>query len=115
MINNILQSEINKRGISVRQAAHQIGVAHTTIQRIMDGQNADLGSYEKVSRWLNIDLATLLELDDPNSDKARIEYFLESNPKLLTEFNQRINNGAKLSPDAIQEVIDFLVFKIQVS
>jgi hypothetical protein len=115
MIDQILQGEIRKRGMSVRQAAREIGIAHTTLQRVMDGKHADLVSYSKISSWVGVELPTLLELKQQGDVSTQIQSLLEKNPRLLAEFQERIRDGVSISPNVLEDIVEYIVFKLRIN
>lgn len=87
MIDRILRYEISKRDLSIRGAARQIGIAHTTLERMLSGNPADLESIEKVSQWMHVKVSTLLDIDDENPTVAFISCWLDKRPELRDALN----------------------------
>jgi transcriptional regulator with XRE-family HTH domain len=118
MLAQILQDEIKQRGISSREAGRQCGVAHTTIMRIIEGKNVDLATVKAVGKWLNIDVANLLNTDGKATNVApTIAAFLDKNPKLKTAFMNAIahlQNGEIKNTD-IEDILAYVAFRIGIA
>lgn len=69
-----IQSEIKQRNMSVRQFAELVGVAHTTISRLIDPSHAILPTLELLNKLAKVthtdirDLVGLIYLDDADPD-----------------------------------------------
>jgi len=115
MIRKLLMDEIKWRALSVRGAAREIGVAHTTIIRLLDDMPVDLETLRKVSSWLNIDMATILESPE-RSEKALVEKFaivLERNPglyRLFEEYYEKMENY-EIDLLDLEEILAFMIFR----
>ncbi len=48
----------------VREAAREVGVSSATLSRIENGKQPDLGTFEKLCRWLKINPNEFLDVDD---------------------------------------------------
>jgi hypothetical protein len=69
MLKDILNDAIVHRHLSVRAAAREIGVSHTTINRVLDGDAVDLDTLVAISNWLGMRPAAILgmEIGDVNA------------------------------------------------
>jgi transcriptional regulator with XRE-family HTH domain len=84
MLGRFLNDEIRAQGISIREASRQIGVAHTTINRILAGDQPDLRTVKIVCKWLKIDAVDVLNMDNGghNNVSTVVAAFLDRNPRL---------------------------------
>lgn len=112
MIGQILHQEIRNRGISVRKAAIEIGVAHTTIQRVIKGDTVDLKTISAIGKWLHTGTAELLNLSENKTIKNQICYLLESNPRLEALLGQLIEKNGMFSDEDLTDILDYASFKI---
>ena len=115
MIRKLLVDEIKWRGLSVRAAAQEIGVAHTTVIRLLDGKPGDLETMRKVCSWLNVEMATILSSHE-KSEKALAEKFaiiLERNPGLYQMFEEYYEKLETKEIDLrdLEEILAFLIFR----
>lgn len=52
---------LQKRGSrGVREVAREIGISHATLLRVESGHLPDLENYQKLCRWLGIDVASII-------------------------------------------------------
>ncbi|PKN99557.1 MAG: hypothetical protein CVU42_07540 [Chloroflexi bacterium HGW-Chloroflexi-4] len=115
MIIMLLKEELKKKGLSARGAALEIGVAHTTIIRLLDGRPVDLETLRKVCSWLNVDVATILNSPDKD-EKSLVDKFaciLQKNPGLRELFNEYYAKMEhhEVSLLDLEEVLAFMVFR----
>lgn len=115
MIIDLLQEEIRKRGLSIRAAAQEIGVAHTTVIRLLDGSPVDLETLRKVCSWLNVEVGTIL--NTPNGDEKsladKFAVILQRNPELRKLFDEYYDKMEHSEIDLVdlEEIIAFMVFR----
>lgn len=115
MIKKLLVEEMKKKGLSIRAAAREIGIAHTTIIRILDDLPTDLETMKKICLWLNVEVATILNSEDRN-EKSLVEKFsiiLERNPELhqlFDEYYLKMENKEIELLD-LEEILAFMVFR----
>lgn len=112
MIGQILQNEISKRGISVRRAAKEIGVAHTTIQRVIKGDEVDLRTISAIGHWLHVGTAELLNISENQTVKNQVSYLVERNPHLVALLSELIKNDGLLRDEDLAEILEYANFKI---
>jgi hypothetical protein len=115
MLKQILEKELKERNLSSRGAADVIGVSHTTILRALRVDVVDLDTVLKVSDWLHVRPATLINSmnnEAPLSD--RIAAIVERNPRLsqvLTDATQAIEDG-KADPAIIEDIVAYALYKL---
>ena len=115
MLKQILEKELKERNLSSRGAADAIGVSHTTILRALRGDVVDLDTVLKVSDWLHIRPATLINSmnnEAPLSD--RIAAIVERNPRLsqvLTDATQAIEDG-RADPAIMEDIVAYALYKL---
>lgn len=112
----ILGDEIKRRGISNRQAAREIGVSHTTINRILDGMPADFDTIMLVAKWLKVEPAVLIDAGslDKSALPAKITALVEREPELARVFEEaldRIESG-EASSDLIRDIVAYASYKL---
>jgi len=115
MLRKLLIDEIKWRGLSVRAAAQEIGVAHTTVLRLIEGKPGDLETMRKVCSWLNVEMATILSSHE-RSEKALAEKFaiiMERNPGLYQMFEGYYEKTETKEIDLrdLEEILAFLIFR----
>lgn len=114
MLKELLTEEIRAKGISNREAARQIGVAHTTVNRIIDGVPPDLSTIYYIAEWLHVKPSTLIDLETENNISEKVAVILEKNEKLSEVFKlafERVENG-EMNISEVEELITYMVFRI---
>ena len=106
---------------SLRRAGREIGIAHTTLKRILEGEPYDVSTAQKIADWLGVPLSTLLDSGGTSEDKdtlaAQIAAVLETEPRLAEVFGramQRVLSG-KMSNEAFRDLAAYAAFKIQLT
>jgi transcriptional regulator with XRE-family HTH domain len=104
-------------GLSVRAAARQIGVAHTTLGRFLQGQQIDLDTLEAISKWVGVDPSTALDADQEASPlEKKIAVLLQADPRLeriFTEAVDRIASG-QATPELLEDLVEYAAYKLNV-
>ena len=113
----LLLAEAQKeRGLSDRAMAQEIGVAYTTIARVMVGQTPDVTTILKVSEWLGVEAASLLNGEGFTQDTlaAQIAAVLETEPKLAQVFGeamQRVLDG-QMEPSTFRDLAAYAAYRL---
>lgn len=115
MIKKLMAEEMKKKGLSIRAASQEIGIAHTTIIRILDDLPIDLETMKKICTWLEVDITSVLNTDD-RSEKSLIEKFaiiLQRNPNLYHLFDEYYSKMEykEVSMLDLEEILAFMVFR----
>ena len=99
----------------------EIGIAHTTLKRILDGEPYDVATTQKIAVWLGVPLSTLLDTGGPSEDKdtlaAKIAAVLETEPRLARLFGDAMDcvlSGA-MSNEAFRDLAAYAAFKLQLT
>jgi transcriptional regulator with XRE-family HTH domain len=56
-LGRLVQEHRGERG--VREVAKEIGISHATLSRVERGHLPDMKNYEKICKWLGIDMAAV--------------------------------------------------------
>jgi len=117
VLGTLLAEKQKQVGISTRKLGRSIGVAHTTIARILDGQAVDLDTIEKVADYLQVNVVDLLNVG--NRDKtealgAQVALLCEMEPRLVKVFREAMHgvNKDKIPPEALRDIIRYAAFRI---
>jgi transcriptional regulator with XRE-family HTH domain len=112
----LLKAAIQSRGISNRKAAEEIGVAHTTLQRVLEGDPFDMATAEKISAWLDIPLSTLLDTrgDSPDALAATISAVLREEPRLAGIFGEAMERvlSGQMSMEGYRQLLAYTAFAL---
>jgi transcriptional regulator with XRE-family HTH domain len=119
MLSTLLKEKCQKLDLSSRQAAAEVGVSHATILRALRGDIVDLETLIKLSGWLNVKPATLLNTfaksPDPLADQVAV--VLERHPKVREMFSKVMKaiTDEKADPDVIDDIVAFAAYKLRLS
>jgi transcriptional regulator with XRE-family HTH domain len=121
MIKELLEAEIERRDISVRQAAREIGVAHTTIGRILNDQEQVL-NYDTILRiadWLNISPSALVtdRASDLDELGVQIAALLKTEPELAFLFGEaarRVIND-RMTREQLFDLVSYASWKFGIA
>ena len=118
-IARLLEERMGERGLSLRKAGREIGVAHTTLARIINGEPYDVATAEKIADWLGVPVSTLLDTGGASEGRdtlaAKIAAVLETQPRLARVFEEameRVLNG-EMSNEAFRDLAAYAAFKLQ--
>ncbi len=116
-LGELMKQELRKRGVSAREAGREMGVAHTTIMRIIDGKPASLETLIKVAEWLKVDKADLIgaELETEEGLAATIAVLIDAEPGLGVVFRdaaEAVSRG-EISADVVREIARYATWRIQ--
>ncbi len=98
-----------------KSAAKEIGVSHTTLARIINGEKPNIDTLMAVSTWLGVPVTTFIEQPGNLQLSNQIVALFEANPKLAAVFSEalaRIEVGAA-EPSLIREIVDYASYRIQ--
>ena len=116
MLQQVFRDAVADRGISARQAAREIGVAHTTVIRILEGQNPSHGSLQKVAEWLGTpaEAFALVNREGDEGIAAQLLVFLMRNPKLAKAFQDVMDafNSGKIEDSDVEEILKFIHYRL---
>jgi DNA-binding Xre family transcriptional regulator len=114
----VLNSELERRRISAREAARQSGLSHTTIVRALRGDNVDLETIRLVCTWLEIDPTKVVDFGHDQSDDVWMGKFtalITSNP-LLKENMCNVFRKIEIetvNPKIIDEICAYIMFSLE--
>jgi transcriptional regulator with XRE-family HTH domain len=112
----MLDDKMRQRNLSLRQAGKEIGVSHTTISRILQGQTADIDTLIAMCKWLGISPSDVLDsnVEGPSGLGARIATVLETNPKLAVVFEEAIGRleEGEITPQTIEDLIAYMSYRL---
>lgn len=119
MLSTILREELGKRNVTVREAARQIGVAHTTVARILAGVPADIATLQKVCGWIGIPVSNVLNVEDKSTIGLanKIALIIEKEPalaKVFAEAVQEIEAGNMTSSD-LADIAGYAAYRLRLS
>jgi len=109
MLKEVLDAALARKRLSVRSAAKEIGVAHTTLNRVLNGGPCDLDTVIKVAAWLNVRPAAILNVEGGSVDE--IVELVPGLREVFTDARLLIEEG-KAPATILDDVTAYARFKI---
>ena len=111
MIKNILESKITKNKLSIRSAAKEIGIAHTTLNRVLVGGNFDLETIQKISKWIGVKPAELLGFET-NDDVSLLVSSIPGFKEILIKAVEKVKTG-ELKVSVLADISAYARFRVE--
>jgi len=105
----ILKNKIAQKRLSIRSAALEIGIAHTTLNRILAGGNIDLDTILKISEWIGVKPSELLQLE--TDDVSLLVSSIPGLKEILAEAAEKIQTG-ELDISALADITAYAKFRV---
>jgi transcriptional regulator with XRE-family HTH domain len=114
----MLEQRMQERKLSVREAAKEIGVSHTTISRILHAQTtADIHTVIAISNWLGVAPSDLLDgkIEGSKALGAKLASVISAYPELEKVLEEAILKVEKeeLSPQVITDLVNYITYRIR--
>ncbi len=110
MLKNILESHINRNKLSIRSAAKEIGISHTTMNRLLTDSNFDLETIIKISAWVGMKPAELLGLET-GDDVSLLVLAIPGLKEVLSESIEKVRNG-EIQLSDLADITSYAKFRI---
>ena len=118
LVSVLITDKMQREGLSQRKAAAEIGITHTTLRRVINGEPYDIPTAKKLSKWLGVNTSTLLdvepEFDDEQELAQAIAAILMTEPTLKNVFREamkRVQTG-EMEPQTLREIASYAAFKL---
>jgi transcriptional regulator with XRE-family HTH domain len=116
MFIKIIEEKMNRRNLSTRAAARQIGVAHTTLERVLQGKQADLDTLVLICDWLSVRVSTVLSLQQGGEDELanKIALLLAKHPELASWFEKAANavEAGEIPVVVLRDILAYTIFTL---
>jgi transcriptional regulator with XRE-family HTH domain len=114
MLQEALQAEINRRGLSVREAAREMNISHTTAFRVLKGGPFDIPTLVAISTWLKVRPSTLLDNLQTSDTINQVALLIEAAPGILGVLDEAVKEVEKgrASPEIVQDIIAYALYKL---
>ena len=114
----LIEDRMQKNRYSIREVSRQVGVAHTTIIRVLGKETVDVDTLIKLCKWLGVSPAIALDgmIETDRTLADQIATVLEAYPGLkevFTEAMERLNRG-EISPDTMADLIAYANYRLNV-
>ncbi len=92
-------------GLSLRDAARQVGVGASTLWRLEKGQGLpDSATMARLAQWLNVPLERLMGVSPPQKAKSMVYYPNESTPDIVEAHLRADRNLSPQTAKALAEL-----------
>ncbi|MGD8753866.1 MAG: hypothetical protein PVG14_20720 [Anaerolineales bacterium] len=120
MRTELIRDALDQRKLSVRAAAREVGVSHTTLLRALDGENMDMPTIEKIAEWMGIRPSLLIDLavhaSREDDDLVRsVAAFIRQDPEIAEVFQRAVNRveNGKMSPSMVRKLVRYAAFLME--
>ncbi len=115
MLQTLIQKKLDDENLSLRTGAKQVGVSHSTLGRIIDGESLDLDTLIKACDWLGVSPVTILDvLTNTDDTAALLVAFLEAHPQLHSAFENLLGETLQeqLPARVLEDILQFIAFRL---
>ena len=114
----LVAQALKDRKLSLRKAAKEIGLAHTTVARLVQGESYDVRTLLQVCSWLRVKPCDVLnaegEVGGPSQVASQLAVFLQLHPGLMAKMEEVLGGQGKnpLRTETVQEILAYLSYRI---
>ena len=105
------------KGISLRQAAREVGISHTAITRAAEGVQIDLETVVRICNWLGVSPNDVLGTMGVNDQVmiSQVVALIQSEPKLAQLFTDAFKDveADKLSLDDLRDILNYATYRLK--
>ena len=118
-LSDLMKEKIRQDQLSYREAAKKIGVAHTTVMRVIDGETTDINTLVKICNWLGVSPSHVLDAETHGTGAlgARMAMVLETNPELMKVFQEaldRLDRG-EIEQSTLNDIVNYATWRLLIS
>lgn len=116
LFTQLLKKKIETNKLSIREAARQIGVAHTTLIRSLEGNTIDIDTLIAISHWLQINPSDAMDslITNETAKEKKIFLLFQYFPGLgekLEQITEMIEMDG-LDPKILEDVFEYIEFRL---
>ena len=87
-LGRLVQEKRGSRGI--REVAREIGISHATLSRVERGHLPDLENYQKICRWMGLDVSAVTGFTASTPETAIAQVHFRKSPTVSPETAQAL-------------------------
>jgi len=111
----LLNEEMRRRGLSMREVGNLTGVTHTTINRILNGHRVNLTTLERVSQFLHVQAADFIPGSTGEDNLIRaLAAIVRKDPALegiLLRAADKVSDG-EIAPEVLRDIVRYATWRI---
>ena len=117
MLAQMISERMREKELSLRGAATQIGIAHTTLKRAVDGQSLDLDTVRLISDWLGVPVSDVVDLHDETVDEfpRRFAVFVAQYPELKEVMDDALKaySHGDIEASVVKDIANYIAFRLE--
>ena len=118
MLKELFERKLRTRNLSVRAAAVEMDVSHTTLHRVLNDEPVDLKTVIALCNWLNVSPSTILDTqanDTRTSIPAVIASLIEQDERLAAIFTDMADDlqTGTINPDDVLDVVSYAAYRLR--
>ena len=115
MLKELLDAQIRARGLSIRQAAQEIGVAHTTLMGALKGDPLEVETLYKFCDWLHVKPSLIIADDHGDDPSGAFSVIADVVPGLVEILKDATNDfkAGLLTEDDLEEITSYIAFRLK--
>lgn len=114
----LITEKLSRERRSVRSAAREVGIAHTTLQRIIDGEPFNYETAVKLSKWLEMPVSQVVNIEGDNTTAlaTQIASVLRAEPKIATALSEGIERvlSGQMSQERLRELLAYMAYSLNI-
>jgi transcriptional regulator with XRE-family HTH domain len=118
MLAELLQKKIEAEGLTYREAAEEIGAAHSTLQRALRGGTMSVENLLRMCDWLQLPVEVVLDIrEKPDRILDQIVTVLAISPELsdvFADIAEGVSEGT-VDKSVLAEVAAFAAYRLEQS
>lgn len=117
-LSTLLKDTLQKRSLTAWKASKQLGVAHTTVKRTLEGHPVDLPTLITFANWIGVSPASILNAEGnklaPDTVAAKIAAIVEAVPELKEVFIKALDrvDSNQMTIDALRELVAYATYRL---
>jgi transcriptional regulator with XRE-family HTH domain len=116
-LQSLIRKKVDDERLSLRRAASQIGISHTTLRIFMLGQRVDMPTLELICKWANVSVRDALGYDKESDLNSAVAAVASASPELGQLFQdaaQSLANG-EIAENDLREIIQYVSFRLKMA
>lgn len=112
----LLRKRMDVENLSLRETGEKIGVSHSTVARIVDGETVEVDTLVKICDFLNIPVETVLDIrEEPEEILQQVVMVLSIEPELSQIFGDIARGiiNKEVDRKVLSEIAAFASYRLE--